>query len=174
MIDFPASPPSATQLADWIELNLLFADDDRVSQADIFDILDDDPDAEEPANLFRDFDWQGGTKTEEASLREEVRQLDAEGQSSNERLVVDAWQELETRAAIIGDKYPFTIRAVSVIRHRTLKNASIYAFLLMLGARLSYSISTKLVPVHEPSILFERVVRLALQSYVGGRVRRFG
>ena len=174
MIDFPSSSPTPNQLADWVEMNLLLGGEDRLSQADIYDVLDDDPNADEPPELFRDFDWRKATKTEEAVLREEVYRSDAEGQSTNERLVESAWQELETRAGVVGDRYPFTVTRLSVLSKGGLEDATAYAFLLMLGARLSYGIGTDLVPIQTPSILFEQTVRVALGNYVGGRVRRFG
>ena len=174
MIDFPSRPPTATQLADWVELNLLFSEDDRISRADVSEILDDDPDANEPSDHFKDFDWRGATRNEESSLRQEVAQLDAEGQSATERLVEEAWRELETRARFVGEGYPFAVTGRSVVRQGQPEDSCAYSFLLMLGARLSYGISVNTVPVLRPSILFERIVAVALQSYVGGRVRRFG
>jgi len=75
---------------------------------------------------------------------------------------------------MIGDSYPFRVGESSISRQRETDQIRVYSFLSTLGARLTYNIDQALLPVKQPSILFERLVRVALESYLGGSARRFG
>lgn len=174
MFQLPSPIPSKSELADWIELNLLFEHEDRISRADIYDVLETDPEYDEPMEDFSQFDWEGGTLQDESSLRDQVHSLEAEGQSNAERLVEDTWQELQDRASIIGETYPLFV-GESSIRCRTPPDQTIvYSFLALLGARLTYRIKVAAMPVSEPAMLFEFVVKAALENYLGAKTIRFG
>ena len=174
MFKLPSLTLSKSELADWIELNLLFEHEDRISLADIYDILDVDPEYDEPMDEFGQFDWEVGTLQDESGLRDQVHSSDAEGQSRAERLVEESWQELQDRAMTIGTGYPFAVGESSITLMRPPELTKVYSFLALLGARLTYRIKVASIPVGLPAILFELVVKVALENYLGAKSRRFG
>ncbi len=173
MIRLP-EPLTPTRLADWIELSVVFGGENRLSKSDLYDILDDAPDADEPSESFDRFDWARGSKAAETSLRESVEQLDAEGQSATENLVAAAWQELAERAHQLADGYPLVVKRSNVAVRAPEESRIVYSFLMLLGARLTYSIPQHQIPVQRAAVLFERVVARALENLVGGKAVRFG
>lgn len=170
MIRLVEVPPSAHQLADWVELRLVVDDVESVSLADLHDVLRD-PLMDEPPDDFDKFDLDEATVGAEAALRSRLHEQESLSLSVTDLVVNGAMQQLLTRATGMKEHSPYTVSSECV--RRTFAGTDlVQRFLTLLAARLHYHVNEDLPP-QLPAILFERLVAVALKNMLGTS-KRFG
>jgi hypothetical protein len=170
----PPDRRARSHLADWVELELLFGDNESLSHADLLDALTDDPLADRTDEELAELEAVYGEEVDDqfaADRRLQARQQAEEGLDWPEQVAEATWMELSFRSQVVGECYPLLLddrvaRSVDGWRQTT-----IYAFLALLAARVAYSLP---VGTNVPARRFEDVVRLALKAYTGGDAVRFG
>ena len=170
MIQLVEVPPSAHQLADWIELRFVVDGVDSFSYADLRAALGE-PLMEEPPEEFDDFDLDEATVEAEGLMRSRIHDRESDSQSVTDVVVTDAMIELEIREKAMQGYSPYSVTSEGVSRTYT-GGDLVQRFLTLLAARLHYHINAEL-PAHEPAILFERLVTVALDNMLGSS-KRFG
>ena len=171
MIDLVAVPPSGSQLADWVELNLVVDGADSVTRSDLSRAMGLEPLVDEPPEAFDDFDLDDASVAAEAAVRFQLHADDAANVSIGDSTINDAIIELEERERAMNGHSPYTVLEDRVEKKEAGTQA-IHRFLILLAARLHYGIGKEL-PANQPAILFERLVAVALKNLVGNG-RRFG
>lgn len=138
------------RLADWVELNLGFAAEQRISISDIAATLADiPPDEADAAEIWEDTDdeqngiWVGAYETAEA-----------------------AFNEIKYRAQLMQKRYPIIIEGEVCLLNTDSSNLLIFEFLTLLRARHLYgSIFNR--DGEEPGLLFEEFFTEALGICIG-------
>jgi hypothetical protein len=174
VIALPPRADSPTFLADWVELELLFGERRYLSQADLLDLLDDDPGSDRIDEEIARLEALYGEEINDefvAEQRGRAREQEEEGLGRNEQLVEAVWLELSFRQQVVGATYPVAFEDGLLVITGSWGESVIYAFLAMLSARVTYSLS---LPTGPPARRFEEVVSIALKTYTGGQSVRFG
>lgn len=175
MIPLPGGEPTSEQLADWLELEVIFGSDGNVTEdaaAKLFSEKygDDETDERrlEEDTLAQD---DGEGEVDERDVTQEMRTEESEGISPAMRRVADLFMEVSFRSQVVGSAYPIGLEEGVARRLISREDDPLYAFLALVGARLDRGLD---IPFHEPARLFEEVVAEALGAYVGGESLRFG
>ena len=169
MIDLVDVPPTAHQLADWIELRLLVEGADTISRSDLVRAMAAEPFIDEPPGAFDDFDLDHGSAGAEATVRLDLHDLEKSDSSITEVTITDALLELHMREQSMREFCPYRI-ADDCAHKRDSDNDLVQKFLVLLAARLHYGLGPQL-PAQEPAILFERLVAVALGNLLGEALR---
>ena len=92
-----------------MELELLFGDRPHLSQADLLDVLDDDPGSDTIDEEIAHLESLYGEEISDefvADQRGRAREREEEGLGRNEQLVEAVWLELSFRQQVVGIGYP--------------------------------------------------------------------
>jgi len=92
---------------------------------------------------------------------------------SAEDLCTTIWRELERRARVLGNSYPFVVDPRRIVRRDNWKAHPVYTMLVLLSLAHQFT-ETRLKSYNEVSKLFERIVASALERYISGKAFRIG
>ncbi|MYD54585.1 MAG: hypothetical protein F4W96_09815 [Chloroflexi bacterium] len=151
--DLRHEPRDSLELADWIELllSLESTTEDRISEADITDLVVSEPPDDAEA------------------------EMDPEGYRSSAALEVsDAFRYLRTREGWLGERYPLVTDTDRVQVRDSFASAELHRFLIALRARHLFS---ELDDGNVPGRLFEELAVHAFGQYIGANPKnrvRFG
>jgi len=174
VIALPPATSGVNNLADWVELELLFGGSASLSHADMLDVLKDEPGSDATDEEIAQLEAAYGEEVDDdvvADHRSRARELSEEGLDRAEEIVEATWLELSFREQVVGESYPVRIEEGLASAVGRWYDTATYAFLAMLAARVAYSLA---LGVNEPARRFEDLVSLALKAYVGGQSVRFG
>ncbi len=149
------------EIADWIEAELIFGNRDSLSMTEVRALLSDDFGYAE--------EWSDATFAEDHA---DLGALDHDEELLLEN-VEAAFLLLEQRSLRTGVRYPLTASTGRWEYSKDWSSALEYGFLVLLNTRVLLGLGST-VDHHEPAILFERLVKTALASYLCGDAARFG
>lgn len=167
----PTAHWTAERLADWIEYQLLFSSSTTFSRSTLRDFVEEDPGTDDVQD-YDAADFSDEDEVDEMASRRSRHDASAEGVSVADQLASDAFVVLEDRDAFVGDKYPFRVEPdLITLAVESWRDCIVYAFLITLNARYVYGLSAE---THMAARIFERLVRVAMASYIGGEAEHFG
>jgi len=147
------------QAADWLELETLYSENGSMPYEAVLAQIDTD------ASMLEEPPGDG----EIEDMTEENHVLDPVTRSQSELLLADALAEIDRRALIATDGYPFEKSDRVLLLKSDPKQYTAYIFCLLVADRELYS------PREQRSTrLFEHLVREALAEYMSGKAVRFG
>lgn len=164
MLDLPqTSIGDIARLADWVELSVLSAESNTVSQADVCDALRDSGMIGSPSEYFQEDALAGPS--------------DALGNDEEiERFTELIWDEIAVRARAVGSAYPISISKDLLSRLASTWQDSI-SFVALALADLGRHYPDSSVDIEPDSTftrLFEKIVEACMRGITGGACARFG
>jgi hypothetical protein len=164
----PSARASLEELADWIELQALLADDRNASLGDLARVLHRSGSADDLMGEIRYVDSDDPYGLIADDERDEA--MGDYGWDAATSVAEDTAAEIDDRVRACGGRYPFRMDG-SVLRLKKPARSHVYSFLLLLsifGHRKGRH--GDMGPVGIPTLeLFEEVSALAATTYLGGR-----
>ena len=146
-----------TQLADWVELNLLTQEENWLSVDDVTDELADEP----PDNAA-----MSETREGQEDDNDDGAQATQGFEAAAENQASAAFSVLSERSSWLGNRYPLEVNADVALLHGSAHLQDIYRFLVLLRARQLYPMGLG-DDGEEAGWLFEELAKHAIGAYVG-------
>lgn len=137
------------RLADWVELSCLTSDLGQLARGDVQDVFME-------SGLFDDLDQK-----QDETIEETVKAV---------------WRILRDRIRQLGKASPFTDQKRDLLERKadSWDSYAAYLFLMLLDVGRDYSTECEIKAESNLAVLFERVVRAAIQNQLRGSAVRFG